>query len=51
MKLKQTFRKQERLKSNKLIKNLFTQQLFFLHPFKVNWQIRSSDPEITRQKC
>lgn len=44
MKLKQTFRKQERLKSSKLIKKLFTSgNGFLLHPIKLNWQIRSSD--------
>jgi ribonuclease P protein component len=41
MKLKQTFRKQERLKSSKLIKALFTSgNGFLIHPFKINWQIR-----------
>lgn len=44
MKLKQTFRKQERLKSSKLIKLLFTSgKGFLVHPFKVNWQTRQAE--------
>lgn len=38
MKVKQTFRKQERLKSSKMIRVLFTSgNAFLAHPFRVNW--------------
>jgi ribonuclease P protein component len=39
MKIRQKFRKEERLKSNKLIKQLFASgNGFLLHPFRVSWQ-------------
>ena len=38
--MRQTFRKEERLKSSKVVKQLFSQANGFLvHPFKVNWVI------------
>ncbi len=38
--MRQTFRKEERLKSSKAIKQLFSQgNSFLVHPFKVNWII------------
>ena len=41
MKRRLTFRKEERLKSSKVIKLLFSSgKSFFVHPFKVNWQLR-----------
>ncbi len=40
--MRQTFRKEERLKSSKAIKQLFScGKSFLVHPFKVNWQIRA----------
>ena len=42
MKTRHTFRKQERLKSSKAVKQLFARgNTFLVHPFKVNWL---SDP-------
>jgi ribonuclease P protein component len=36
--MRQTFRKEERLKSSKVIKQLFSQgNSFLVHPFRVNW--------------
>jgi ribonuclease P protein component len=38
--MRQTFRKKERLKSSKVVKQLFSQaNSFLVHPFKVNWII------------
>lgn len=38
--MRQTFKKEERLKSSKVIKQLFSQgNSFLVHPFKVNWII------------
>jgi ribonuclease P protein component len=38
--MRQTFKKEERLKSSKLIKQLFSHgHSFLVHPFKVNWLI------------
>jgi ribonuclease P protein component len=42
--MRQTFSRQERLKSGKVIKNLFaTGRSFLVHPFKVNWQLRTKN--------
>lgn len=38
--MRQTFRKEERLKSSKVIKLLFVKgNSFLVHPFKVNWHV------------
>lgn len=38
--MRQTFKKEERLKSSKVIKLLFVKgNSFLVHPFKVNWQV------------
>ncbi|MEE4256340.1 MAG: ribonuclease P protein component [Bacteroidales bacterium] len=44
MKLRHTFRKEERLKSSKRIKQLFASgNGFLLYPFRVNWQTVPAD--------
>ena len=44
MKLRHTFRKEEKLKSSKRIKQLFTSgNGFLLYPFRVNWQTVPTD--------
>jgi ribonuclease P protein component len=43
MQMMQTFRKQERLKSSRVIRKLFSSgQSFLVHPFKVNWMSRDA---------
>lgn len=38
MRMRQTFRKEERLRGHRIIKMLFSQgNSFLVHPFKVNW--------------
>lgn len=42
MQKRYTFKKEERLKSSKVIKQLFVSgESLFIYPFKLNWQIRA----------
>lgn len=44
MRVKHTYKKEERLKSNRVIKTLFSSaKNFLVHPFKVNWQLRKDN--------
>ncbi len=44
--MRHTFKKEERLKSAKVIKMLFSHgNSFLLHPFKINWKITDKKPK------